>query len=52
MNDDYVHTARGVSDLKAHLVLGNKYRRKAQGNEMLTRLETILKELREKWEEK
>ena len=52
MNDNYVHRARGVSDLKAHLVLCTKYRRKALDNEMLTRLKTILKELMKKWEGK
>lgn len=50
MSKDYIHRARGVSDLKAHLVLTTKYRRKMLTDPMLTRLESILKDLMEKWE--
>jgi putative transposase len=41
---------RSVSDLKAHLVLTTKYRRKAFTLEMLKRLEDILVDLLEKWD--
>lgn len=50
MSKDFIHRARGVSDLKAHLVLTTKYRRKMLTAPMLTRLESILKDLMEKWE--
>lgn len=50
MSKDFIHRARGVSDLKAHLVLTTKYRRKMLTDPMLTRLECILKDLMEKWE--
>lgn len=50
MSKDFIHRARGVSDLKAHLVLTTKYRRKMLTEPMLTRLESILKDLMEKWE--
>lgn len=50
MSKDFIHRARGVSDLKAHLVLTTKYRRKMLTDPMLTRLEAILKDLMEKWE--
>jgi len=42
MKNDYVHRARRVSDLKTHLVLCTKYRRKALDNEMLTRKDSHL----------
>ncbi|MCM0594500.1 MAG: IS200/IS605 family transposase [Gloeotrichia echinulata IR180] len=41
---------RSVSDLKAHLVLTTKYRRKAFTLEMLKRLEDILVDLLQKWD--
>jgi len=50
MTKDFIHRARGVSDLKAHLVLTTKYRRKMLTDPMLTRLESILKDLMGKWE--
>ncbi len=50
MSKDFIHRARGVSDLKAHLVLTTKYRRKMLTDPMLTRLESIFKDLMEKWE--
>jgi putative transposase len=50
MSKDFIHRARGVSDLKAHLVLTTKYRKKMLTDPMLTRLESILKDLMEKWE--
>ncbi len=50
MKDDFVSKGRSVSDLKAHLVLTTKYRRKAFTQEMLQRLEDILVDLLEKWD--
>lgn len=50
MSKEFVCRARGVSDLKAHLVLTTKYRRKVFTGEMLDRLNEILKELLPKWD--
>jgi putative transposase len=50
MKNDFIHKARGVSDLKCHLVLTTKYRRKILTNAMLTRLEEIFMALMDKWE--
>ena len=50
MGKDFIHKARGVSDLKAHLVLTPKYRRKIFTDPMLTRLEEIFETLMGKWE--
>jgi putative transposase len=50
MGKDFIHRARGVSDLKCHLVLTPKYRRKIFTEPMLMRLEEIFKTLMEKWE--
>jgi putative transposase len=50
MSKDFIHKARGVSDLKCHLVLTPKYRRKIFTEPMLTRLEEIFKTLMQKWE--
>lgn len=50
MSEDFIHKARGVCDLKCHLVLTTKYRRKVLTDLMLTRLEEIFKNLMEKWE--
>ena len=50
MSKDFIHKARGVSDLKCHLVLTPKYRRKIFNEPMLERLEEIFKTLMEKWE--
>jgi len=49
MSKDFIHKARGVSDLKCHLVLKPKYRRKLFNEPMLIRLEEIFKTLMEKW---
>ena len=46
----YKNGFRSVHLLTAHIVLVVKYRRKALNNEVLIRLETILKETLEKWE--
>lgn len=50
MKNDFIHKARGVSDLKCHLVLTTKYRRKILTDAMLTRLEEIFMALMDKWE--
>ena len=52
VSKDFIHKARGVSDLKCHLVLTTKYRRKVLTDPMLSRLEEIFKDLMEKWEGK
>jgi len=49
MKNDFIHTARGVSDLKCHLVLTTKYRRKILTDAMLTRLGGIFMDLMGKW---
>ncbi|MEY3221961.1 MAG: hypothetical protein RLZZ203_817 [Cyanobacteriota bacterium] len=50
MKNDFVRKGRSVSDLKVHLVLTTKYRRKVFTFEMLNRLHEILEELLQKWD--
>ncbi len=50
MKNDFVSKGRSVSDLKVHLVLVTKYRRKAFTSEMLSRLNVVMQELLEKWD--
>ncbi|MBW4678207.1 MAG: IS200/IS605 family transposase [Desmonostoc geniculatum HA4340-LM1] len=50
MKNDFVSKGRSVSDLKIHLVLTTKYRRKAITGEMLQRLHVILEDLLIKWD--
>jgi putative transposase len=50
MKNDFIHKARGVSDLKCHLVLTTKYRRKVLTDAMLTRLNEIFVTLMDKRE--
>lgn len=50
MKNDFVSKGRSVSDLKAHLVLTTKYRRKLFTKEMLDRLHEIFEDLLEKWD--
>jgi len=50
MKNDFVSSGRSVSDLKAHLVLTTKYRRKVFTGEMLSRLAAIIEDLCEKWD--
>lgn len=50
MKNDFVSKGRSVSDLKAHLVLTTKYRRKVFTGEMLSRLHEVLEELLNKWD--
>jgi putative transposase len=52
MNSDYISRARGVSDLKAHLVLTTKYRKRVLTGQMIDRLSEILKDLLLKWDSK
>lgn len=50
MKNDFVSKGRSVSDLKAHLVLTTKYRRKVFDAAMLSRLHDIFLDLLEKWD--
>lgn len=50
MKNDFVSKGRSVSDLKVHLVLTTKYRRKVFNLDMLNRLHEILEELLGKWD--
>ena len=50
MKKDFVSKGRSVSDLKVHLVLVTKYRRKAFTSFMLARLNVVMEELLEKWD--
>jgi putative transposase len=50
MKKDFVSKGRSVSDLKVHLVLVTKYRRKAITADMLRRLNVVMEELLEKWD--
>jgi putative transposase len=49
MKHDFVSSGRAVSDLKAHLVLTTKYRRKVFTREMLQRLHEVMYDLCQKW---
>jgi putative transposase len=48
-NSNLISSARSVSDLKAHLVLVPKYRKKLFNKAMLVRLEQIVRDLLKKW---
>ncbi len=50
MKNDFVSKGRSVSDLKVHLVLTTKYRRKVFTDQMLTRLHVRMEELLAKWD--
>ena len=50
MKDDFISSGRSVSDLKAHLVLTTKYRRKVLTADMLERLLEVFGGLCEKWD--
>ncbi len=50
MKDDFVSSGRAISDLKAHLVLTTKYRRKVFTGAIIERLQTIIWELCRKWD--
>ena len=49
MKNDFVSSARSISDLKAHLVLTTKYRRKALTGAMIDRLKEVVTDLCGKW---
>ncbi|MGL5806649.1 MAG: IS200/IS605 family transposase [Xenococcaceae cyanobacterium] len=50
MKNDFISSARSVSDMKAHLVLTTKYRRKVLTGEMISRLRDVIIDLCEKWD--
>ncbi len=50
MSDQLISRARGVSDLKAHLVLTTKSRKEVFTDEMINRCGKILEELLIKWD--
>lgn len=50
MKNDFVSSGRAVSDLKAHLVLTTKYRRKVFDAQMLQSLTEIVVDLCGQWE--
>lgn len=50
MKNDFVSKGRSVSDLKAHLVLTTKYRRKVFTKPMLDRMHEIFEDLLGKWD--
>jgi putative transposase len=50
MKNDYVSFGRSVSDLKAHLGLTTKYRKKILNADMLNRLHNVLENLCTQWE--
>ena len=50
MKNDFVSSARSVSDLKAHLVLTTKYRKQVLTSEMIVRLRDIITDLCHKWD--
>jgi putative transposase len=52
MSDKFIARARRISDLKAHLVLTTKSRKKVLTGEMIDRLLEILKELLVNWDSK
>ncbi len=47
---DFVSSARAISDMKAHLVLTTKYRKKILTGEMLVFLNDVVSNLCEKWD--
>jgi putative transposase len=50
MKKDFISHGRSVSDLKAHLVLTTKYRKKILSAAMIDRLHEVFESLLEKWE--
>ncbi len=50
MKKDFVSRGPSVSDLKAHLVLTTKYRRKVLTASMIDRLHEVFEALLDKWE--
>lgn len=50
MNSDLMSSARSVSDMKAHLVLTTKSRRKVMTGAMISRLHEVFGDLCQKWD--
>lgn len=50
MKKDFISRGRSVTDLKAHLVLTTKYRRKVFTSKMLERLHEVFENLLDKWD--
>ena len=50
MKNDFFSRGRSVSDLKAHLTLTTKYRKKLFTKEMLERLHEIFEDLLGRWD--
>ena len=50
MKDDFITSGRAISDLKAHLLLTTKYRRKVFSGKMIERLQELLMQLCCKWD--
>ena len=50
MKKDFISRGRSVTDLKAHLVLTTKYRRKVFTSKMLERLHEVFEDLLDKWD--
>lgn len=50
MKNDFVSSARSISDMKAHLVLTTKYRRKVLSGAMIDRLKDVVTDLCSKWD--
>ncbi len=50
MKKDFISRGRSVSDLKAHLVLTTKYRRKILTASMIDRLHEVFESLLDKWD--
>ena len=50
IKNDFVSSARSVSDMKAHLVLTTKYRKRVLTGEMIDRLRDVITDLCEKWD--
>jgi len=50
MKNDFVSSARSVSDMKSHLVLTTKYRRKVLTGAMIERLKNVINDLCSKWD--
>lgn len=49
MKDDFVSSGRAISDLKAHLILTTKYRRKILTGQMIKRIQELMWELCCQW---
>ena len=50
MRHDFISSARSVSDMKAHLVISTKYKRKVLTGTMISRLTEVVYVLCQKWD--